>query len=119
VTYYHLLEDRVGARFPLPVRMTEQYNLTVRDFVGGEHQVPVVPLDPQFMPRRIDHPSRDDLRDYFWREFAAAGTLRQGPVGASTSWWIRSQAFYAQLQRLMDEGITIYATPEQLASRPN
>jgi aminoglycoside N3'-acetyltransferase len=119
VTYYHLLEDRVGERFPLPVRMAEQYTLTVRDFAGGEHAVPVVPLDPQYMPRRIDHPSRDDLREYFWREFAGRGLLRQGPVGAGNSWWIRSKDFYAHLRRLMDEGITIYATPEQLASRPN
>jgi aminoglycoside 3-N-acetyltransferase len=119
VNYYHLLEDRVGERFPLPVRMNETYTLPVRDFAGGEHAVPVVPLDPQYMPRRIDHPSRDDLREYFWREFAGRGLLRQGPVGAGQSWWIRAQDFYTHLQRLMDEGITIYATPEQLASRPN
>lgn len=119
VTYYHLLEDRVGERFPLQVRMAEQYTLTVRDFAGGEHPVPIVPLDPQYMPRRIDHPSRDDLREYFWREFVGRGLLRHGAVGAGTSWWIRSQDFYAHLERLMDEGITIYATPDRLASRPN
>jgi len=118
VTYYHLLEDRVGAEFPLPVRMGDEYKMTVLDFAGQSHIVPVVPLDPVYMPRRIDHPSRNDVRDYFWTEFEARGLLHKGPVGKSTSWYIESQAFYAHLEQLMREGITIYATPEELAARP-
>ena len=118
VTFYHLLEDRLLDRFPLPVRSAERYVLPCLDWNGRRVQVPVVPLDPQYMPRRIDAPGRDDLRDYFRREFDRHGLLGWGQVGEATSWTIPAQDFYAHLETLVGEGITIYATPDQLAARP-
>ena len=118
VTFYHLLEDRMLERFPLPVRMAETFALPCLDWDGKRVVVPVTPLDPQYMPQRIDAPGRDDLRDYFRREFDAHGLLGWGQVGEAASWTIPAQPFLAHLESLVAEGITIYATPDQLAARP-
>ncbi|MEO8936702.1 MAG: AAC(3) family N-acetyltransferase [Burkholderiaceae bacterium] len=118
VTFYHLLEDRMLDRFPLPVRMDTTYSMPCLNWEGRRLLVPVVPLDPQFMPQRIDAPGRDDLRAYFRSEFDRNGLLGWGQVGEATSWVIPAQRFYAHLQSLIGDGITIYATPEQLAARP-
>ena len=118
VTFYHLLEDRMLDRFPLPVRMVTEYALPCLDWSGRRVTVPVVPLDPTFMPRRIDAPGRDDLRDYFRREFDRHALLRWGDVGDATSWAISAQTFLDHLRTLVDDGITIYSTADELAARP-
>ena len=118
VTFYHLLEDRMLDRFPLPVRLSTTYRMPCLDHDGRTVVVPVTPLDPAFMPQRIDAPGRDDLRDYFRSDFDRQGLLGRGRVGEAPSWVVPAQRFYARLETLMDEGITIYATPEQLAARP-
>ncbi len=118
VTFYHLLEDRMLERFPLPVRMSTTYVLPCLDTDGRKVDVPVVPLDPQFMPRRIDAPGRDDLRAYFQSEFDRHELLGWGRVGEAQSWVIPAQHFYTHLETLMNDGITIYSTAEQLAARP-
>jgi aminoglycoside 3-N-acetyltransferase len=118
VTFYHLLEDRLGDQFLLPVRDTETYAMPCRTAAGQTITVPVVPLVPEFLPRRIDNPARKDLRDYFWREFTAAGLLQSGKAGEGRAWYIGARDFYGHLAKLCGEGITIYATPEQLANRP-
>jgi aminoglycoside 3-N-acetyltransferase len=118
VTFYHLLEDRMLDRFPLPVRMATSYSMPCLDWQGKRIQVPVTPLDPQFMPQRIDAPARDDLREYFRQEFDSHSLLTWGDVGEAASWTISAQRFYAQLELLVEDGITIYSTPDQLAARP-
>lgn len=115
---YHPLEDHMGDAFPLPVRMKETHFLRCRHWSGEIIQVPVVPLDPEFIPRRIDQKSRGDLRDYFWREFTRAGLLRVGQVGEARTWLMRAQDFFNHLIHLAHEGITIYSTPEELSRRP-
>jgi aminoglycoside 3-N-acetyltransferase len=115
---YHPFEDRMMDAFPLPVRMKETHMLRCRHPSGEIIEVPVVPLDPEFIKRRIDQKSRGDLRDYFWREFTRAGLLRVGQVGEARTWLIRGQDFIDHLTHLMHEGITIYSTPEELARRP-
>lgn len=118
VTFYHLIEDRMGARFPLPVRMDVEYRLPCIDWQGQRVEVPVRPLDPAFMPRRIDAPGRDDLRDWFRAEFDARGLVTSGTVGEAASWSIRAQAFARHLETLAADGITIYSTADELARRP-
>lgn len=118
VTFYHLVEDLEGDRFPLPVRMKDVYALPCRDLAGKEIVVPVRPLDPEFAKRRIDAPSREDLRAYFWREFSNTGRIQAAKVGDAWSWSIAAQSFYEHLEALMHAGITIYSTPEELARRP-
>ena len=112
VTFYHLLEDRMLDAFPLPVRMRETFPPAVSRLGRAAARGPVVPLDPAFMTRRIDHKSRDDLREYFWRDFELAGLLQAGRVGESRSWFVGSRRFYSHLLALMNEGITIYTLPD-------
>jgi len=115
---YHPLEDFLGDSFPLPVRMQETHYLRCRNRSGEIIEVPIVPLAPEFLPRRIDHKSRGDLRDYFWQEFTRAGLLRVGQVGEARTWWIQAQEYFNHLIQLAQEGITIYSTPEELLRRP-
>lgn len=117
VTFYHLLEDRVGDAFPLPVRMRDEYRMPCKDWSGASIAVPVRPLDPQYIPQRIDAKPSEHVRQYFWQEFQKQGLLHTGKVGASTSWYIEAQPFLAHLEQLMHEGITIYSTAEELARR--
>ncbi|XLZ68510.1 AAC(3) family N-acetyltransferase [Massilia sp. SR12] len=118
VTFYHVLEDAMGADFPLPVWDEPTHRLPCLDHAGQRHDVPLRPFAPALAQQRIDHRSRDDLRAYFTAEFTRAGLLHTGQVGAAACWWIPAPAFYTHLERLASQGITIYATPEQLAARP-
>ena len=118
VTFYHLLEDQMGTAFPVPVWVDEIYRLPCLDAEGVRCEVPVRPYRPEAMARRIDHPSRDDLRAYFAREFDRAGLRHCAPVGEATGWTIDAAPFLAHLHQLADEGITIYATPAELERRP-
>jgi aminoglycoside 3-N-acetyltransferase len=117
VTFYHRLEDEMGDRFPLPVKRPETHRLRARDATGTVHEVPVRAFHVEYMQRRIDNPSRKDVRDYFWRECTHAGLLREGRVGAARCWWTGAQSFHAHLGRLAAEGITIYASPEDMERR--
>lgn len=118
VTFYHALEDAMGDAFPLPVWEEKTALLACRDRDGQRWQVPVRPFDPAIAQRRIDQPGRDDLRDYFQREFDAAGLRSNGRVGDAASWLIPAQAFFEHLRQLASENVTIYATAAQLAARP-
>lgn len=118
VTFYHALEDAMGDAFPVPVWEDDTKLLACLDHTGRRWEVPVRPFDPAVAQRRIDHPGRADLRDYFHREFDAAGLRVNGQVGDAASWCIPAQAFYAHLGRLASDDVTIYATAAQLAARP-
>lgn len=118
ITFYHLLEDTVLGKFPLPVRMPQTFMLSCKDWAGKSISVPVTPLDPKYASQRIDTPGRGDLREYFWREFEQAGLLTIGMVGEARSWCADAEPFYDHLNMLMEAGITIYSTPEELAERP-
>ena len=117
VTFYHRLEDEMGESFPLPVNRPETYRMRCRDATGVVHEVPVRAFEVDYMQRRIDNPSRKDLRDYFWREMVGAGLMHVGQVGAARCWWIRARAFHEHLRGLAAEGVTIYAAPEDLEHR--
>ena len=118
VTFYHALEDAMGDAFPVPVWEDDTKLLPCLDHAGRRWEVPVRPFDTAVARRRIDHPGRADLRDYFHREFDAAGLRVNGQVGDAASWLIPAQAFYAHLGRLASDDVTIYATAAQLAARP-
>ena len=118
VTFYHALEDAMGDAFPVPVWEDNTMLLACLDHAGRRWDVPVRPFDPAVAQRRIDHASRGDLRDYFAREFDAAGLRVKGQVGDAASWCIPAQAFYAHLRQLAADNVTIYASAAQLAARP-
>ncbi|PJD00128.1 hypothetical protein GQ37_000385 [Janthinobacterium sp. BJB1] len=118
VTFYHALEDAMGDAFPVPVWEDETKLLACLDHAGRRCEVPVRPFDPAIARRRIDQPGRGDLRDYFAREFDAAGLRVNGQVGEAASWAIPAQAFHEHLRQLASEHVTIYATAGELAARP-
>ncbi|SEA58021.1 AAC(3) family N-acetyltransferase [Alkalimonas amylolytica] len=113
VTFYHLLEDELGEDFPLPV-WEKEYRLPCIDDNNTVWQVPVRSYNKELARQRIDHPSRDDLRQYFMQEFQQAGYLKSGKVGAGDSWFIPASDFLRHLKQLASEGITIYSAAEQL-----
>ena len=116
VAYYHALEDAMGDGFPLPVRMRECFPVKCRAADGSIIEVPITPLDPAYMQRRIDHPSREDLRRYFREDFRRAGILREVTVGTADVWCTTARDFYARIERLAKAGLTIYAPPEALTA---
>lgn len=118
VTFYHALEDAMGDAFPVPVWEGNIKLLPCLDHAGRRWDVPVRPFAPAIAQRRIDQPGRGDLRDYFAREFDAAGLRVNGQVGDAASWAIPAQAFYDHLGRLASENVTIYASAAELAARP-
>jgi aminoglycoside 3-N-acetyltransferase len=118
IAFFHVLEDRMLVKFPLPVRMKETYFLKCKDWKGNFIEVPVTPLDPKYAAIRIDHTSREDLRNYFWRDFNQSGILNVGMIGMATSWYASAKCFYEHLAFLLEEGITIYSTPDELQRRP-
>ncbi|WP_395403794.1 AAC(3) family N-acetyltransferase [Pseudoduganella sp. UC29_106] len=118
VTFYHVLEDAMGEAFPVPVWGEEQFLMPCLDQQGQRWEVPVRPFAAAIAQRRIDNPSRADLREYFQAEFQRAGLLTEGQVGDAASWWIPARGFFDHLQQMSGENLTIYSTPEQLAARP-
>jgi aminoglycoside 3-N-acetyltransferase len=118
VTFYHVLEDALGDRFPEPIWEEGSYSLPCLDRDGRRCEVPVRPFAPSVAARRIDYAAREDLRDYFRAEFERAGLRVNGKVGEAESWFIPARAFFDHLEKLAGEGITAYSTPEQLAARP-
>jgi len=118
VTFYHVLEDALGAAFPVAVWEERSYSIACLDRNGKHCQVPVRPFARAVAARRIDYPEREDLRAYFRQEFERAGLRVNGKVGDAQAWFIPAREFFDHLQHLAAEDITIYSTPEQLAARP-
>ncbi|MBS3995996.1 MAG: AAC(3) family N-acetyltransferase [Hydrogenophaga sp.] len=114
VTFYHLLEDTLGAAFPLPVWADETYQLPCKGWEGEDLVVPVRPYRPELMALRIDQKPREDLRDFMKQTLLAEGVLHTGQVGTAASWHLTAHDFYSALLRLSQRGITIYSRPEEL-----
>jgi aminoglycoside N3'-acetyltransferase len=118
VTFYHVVEDALGERFPERVWEAGSYSLPCLDREGKRCEVPVRPFAPGVAARRIDYAAREDLRDWFRAEFERAGLRVNGKVGEADAWFIPARGFFDHLHTLAEQGITIYSTPEQLAARP-
>jgi aminoglycoside N3'-acetyltransferase len=118
VTFYHVVEDALGERFPEPIWEEGSYSLPCLDHDGKRCEVPVRPFAPAVAARRIDYAAREDLRDWFRAEFERAGLRVNGKVGDAEAWFIPARGFFDHLQTLAEQGITIYSTPAQLAARP-
>jgi aminoglycoside 3-N-acetyltransferase len=118
ITFYHAFQDAVGDEYPLPIKLRETYYLKCRDWSNNLIEVPVKPFDPQYDERRITKPAREDLRQYFWKEFERAGLLVVGQIGEAVSWYADAGRFCNHLYVLMKQNITTYSTPDELRQRP-
>lgn len=116
VGLYHTLEDMLQEEFPIPAKLAETFQLSCRDWNGNLIKVPVNPHDPKIAEKRIDRNTY--LADYFGDEFRHAGLLRVGKIGEAVSWLASARKFYDHLLVLLNEGITIYSTPDELKKRP-
>ncbi len=117
VTFYHLLEDTLGDAFPVVIWGEETYRIPCKGWQGEDYQVPVRPFRADIAPVRIDHKTRDDLRDFMWQHMSAAGALHQGKVGNAQSWYIAADEFFDQIKLLAERGITVYTPREELADK--
>lgn len=118
VTFYHVLEDALGEAFPVAIWEEQRFLLPCLDQQGQRWEVPLRPFLANAMQRRIDHPSRADLRAYFKAEFRRAGLLTEGQVGDAASWFIPARGFYDHLQQMAGKRLTIYSTEDELAACP-
>ena len=114
VTFYHLVEDTMGERFPVNVWLEETFQMPCKGWQGEDHRVPVRPYRPELPPIRIDHKSREDLRAYFWSSFNSAQLLKKGKVGQADTWTISARAFFDHMEELASRGITIYSDSTKL-----
>lgn len=117
VTFYHLVEDTSGDRFPVNVWMDKAFHLPCKGWQGEDLLVPVRPYRPELPPIRIDHKSRQDLRDFMWASLQQAGLLKVGTIGSAKSWAIQAHPFFSHVNGLAQIGITIYSTSNQLAGQ--
>lgn len=115
VTIYHRVEDEMGQDFPVPVWLERTYSLPCIDHDGRRCTVPVRPFAPEIVQRRIDQKGREDLRQWFARDFSAAGIKVNGRVAEADAWFVRGQDFMEHMRALAKRGITIYSTAEELA----
>lgn len=110
VTFYHLLEDTLGDRFPIQVWMDETYQMPCKGWQGEDFKVPVRPYKAELSPVRIDHKSRADLRDYMWKSVQSENWAASGKIGQADCWTLSSQPFYSHLEQLAKKGITVYSS---------
>ena len=114
VTFYHLLEDTLGDQFPVKVWMDETYQIPCKGWNGEDYLVPVRPYRAEITPQRIDHKSREDLREFMRGEFIRRGILQRGTVGEAKAWAITASDFFTAIADLANRKITIYSLPEDL-----
>ena len=114
VTFYHLVEDTLGQRFPVSVWMEKTYLLPCKGWQGEDLRVPVRPYRTEVTQRRIDHKSRDDLREFMRESLLEKGLLMKGTVGKASAWTLQANDFFKHLEGLAQRGITIYAEADQL-----
>lgn len=116
VTFYHLLEDTLGDQFPVKVWMDETYQMPCKGWNGEDYLVPVRPYRPEITPQRIDHKSREDLREFMRGELLKRELLRHGAVGEAQAWFITASDFFSTIADLANRKITIYSLPADIES---
>jgi aminoglycoside 3-N-acetyltransferase len=114
-TQYHYLEDKIGKKFPLKVKVDETYNLKTK--IGEEKYIEVVvqPNDPKVAETRIE--KNPFILNYLEKIYKNLNVLHTGKVGNAVSWWFNLKDFIDILEKLAKMGITIYSTEEELKRR--
>lgn len=113
VTFYHCLED-LEPDFPVPVYGPDRFAVTCTDWDGAMHRVTLPAHAPAAAATRIDGPENTVIRSFFTDRLVANAGLKRFAIGQGRGWVVPLQAMYAECQRLMQQGITIYSTAERL-----
>jgi len=111
---YHYLEDILGDKFPLKVKVDKIFTLKCKIEKKKHINVSVQPLDPEVAKTRIDIKENSFIRDYFWEIYEKLGILKIGKIGEAPSWWANAKDFFDVLVKLVKLGITIYSTEKKL-----
>jgi len=114
ITFYHAFEE-LAPRFPLNV-YTDDSPLESECFGrgGARIRVKVMAHDPAVSRTRIDRPLGAANREAITRYLETTGRLRWSPIGSSRAWIIPARGLFDALGELMERGVTIYSTPEQI-----
>jgi len=116
VTFYHVLEDRLGS-FPRRVYTTDSpLRSTCIDQHGAAHELAVMCHDPEQSRTRIDRSEARWIRRYMTEYLEKHGGLRWHTIGAGKAWTIDTREMYRCLEDLLRAGITIYTTEAELAA---
>ena len=116
ITFYHYLEDIIKDDFPEPIWL-DPVELHCYDYDHNIVSVSVKPYDPNVTKRRLEKPDREDLRSFLYNDFRKNEIIVEGMIGVASSWYMDASALYRRLNNLMNEGITIYSTNEQLKEK--
>jgi aminoglycoside N3'-acetyltransferase len=116
VTYYHCLEE-IEPNFPVNVFTADSpISVECRDYEGRLHRLDIRAHDRSVSRTRIDRPENASIRNFFTRWFEGHGDLQWFQVGEAKCWLIRVDSMYGEAKRLMERGITIYATTSEIES---
>ncbi len=117
VTSYHVVEDL--STFPIAVYTPNSpIPATCIDQRGERVELKVMAHDPSASITRIDRPNGEAIRAYLTTVLETAAGLTWHQIGGGRMWLISARRLCECLDRLKDQGITIYATAEEVASFP-
>jgi aminoglycoside 3-N-acetyltransferase len=112
VSFYHVIEDVMGADFPIGVKSERIFEARVIE-AGVMHTMMVRPLDPLASRTRIDQPKSEWIRDVFTETLIDRGALSIGYVGEARSWLASAKEILEAQQDLLKRNVTIYTTESE------
>lgn len=117
VTFVHTIEDLED--FPISVYTADSPIAAIcRDGRGRDVEVKVMAHDPVASATRIDRPNGVAIRSYLTSVLEHFAGLKWYKFGDGRMWLVSARHYYKCLKQLKDQGITIYATSDQVASFP-
>lgn len=117
VTFYHCLED-IEPDFPIQVYSNDSpFSVTCLDWEGTPHVIKLQAHGPTMSTTRIDRPANEAIRSFFTQRLEERAGLRWFEIGRGRGWLVPLGEMYGECRHLMQSGITIYTTAEELAQR--
>jgi len=114
ISFYHTLED-ITPNFPVNVYHDKTYNVPVLDENGKKTVIKIKPHTSRMSYVIVDNtPQGERLRRYVTDYFVNRNVLHFGKVGEAACCIISIKDFLKCLKELMQKGITIYSTKENL-----
>ncbi|MGB7404099.1 MAG: AAC(3) family N-acetyltransferase [Pacificimonas sp.] len=115
VTFYHTLED-CEPDFPRQVYTEDSpFRITVTDASGQAHEKDYFAHNNDFS-HRIDYNNSMATLNYFERRLQRDAGMSWYEVGEASCWLLSARRFYDCQLKMMREGITVYATPDEIAA---